>query len=219
MNPLNVSSTPITAVSILSSCCFPFNPQKPPGLMSAPALMSAWRPCTDTRRNKSRRSEPELWTELSGGPLMFCYVSLTGAACCLITAWLMETAAETEINRRRGGDGKSPKSAEETARKQTSYSYLGTKVCVCGGGSPHIYPFKQHFGPIRVSDKLQSISRGSQRAWFTAALEGTKAAFRKPLATSTSEQRVGEQSADDAVDGVAVVPAGFLTTGFYFFSA
>lgn len=86
MNPLNVSSTPITAVSILSSCCFPFNPQKPPGLMSAPALMSAWRPCTDTRRNKSRRSEPELWTELSGRPLMFCYVSLTGAACCLITA-------------------------------------------------------------------------------------------------------------------------------------
>lgn len=45
----------------------------------------------------------------------------------------METAGETEINRRRGGDGKSPKSAEETARKQTSYSYLGPKVCVCGG--------------------------------------------------------------------------------------
>lgn len=86
MNPLNVSSTPITAVSILSSCCFPFNPQKPPGLMSAPALMRAWRPCTSTRQNTSRRSEPELWTELSGGPLTFCYVSLTGAASCLITA-------------------------------------------------------------------------------------------------------------------------------------
>lgn len=39
----------------------------------------------------------------------------------------MGTAGEKEINRRRTGDGKSHKSAEEMGRKQTILSYLAPK--------------------------------------------------------------------------------------------
>lgn len=69
----------------------------------------------------------------------------------------METAGEKEINRRRTGDSELHKSAEETGRKQIFLSYLAPKP---GKKNPYIYPFKQHFRPIRISDKLHSISRG-----------------------------------------------------------